>query len=187
MIVNNFRRLRVLTALTAAMLISATANAGFDQLDVHTTTKFNPPIPFGASGQGRIFEGDPFIGREVVEVRIHWNVVVADGYDAAAIHADVRLPIDAYSGAAAQIILDGPTLGWSGSGAFNHFEATDRYNGFFGQAGTPSDWQSWGLPFDAVDVLPTSRIEIDYLIPEPATLLLLGLGGLALLRRPKES
>jgi len=37
-----------------------------------------------------------------------------------------------------------------------------------GQFRIPWSFQSWGLPFDAVDVLPTSRIEIDYLVPEPS-------------------
>ena len=159
------KRLWVLTVLVVALLISATANAGGNPADVRMTTHFSPPLTFGVAADGRIFAGDPFIGREVVEVRITWDVVVADGHDAADIFADVFLPINTNSGNSV-IILDGATLGWSGSGTFNHYEATDRYNGFFGQAGTGFGHQSWGLPFDAVDILPTSRIEIDYVVPE---------------------
>ena len=146
----------------ATLLILSSAAA-----DVRTAT-FSAPNPFGTAGDGMILEGDPFAGREVVEVRVSWDVVVADGHDAAHILANVHLPIDPFSGTAG-IILDGTTLGCSGSGTINHYEATDRYNGFFGEVGTWWGWQSWGLPFDAVEVLLTSGIEIDYLAPEPRT------------------
>ena len=162
-----------LAVFAAALLIPALAAA-----DVRTTD-FTAPNPFGTAGDGMIFEDDPFAGREVVEVRVAWDVVVADGHDAADILADVHLPIHPYSGTAG-ITLDGTTLGWSGSGTFNHYEATDRYNGFFGEVGTAWWWQSWGLPFDAVDVLPTSRIEIDYLVPEPSTTTMMVMGLLGL-------
>jgi len=187
------KKLWVLTILAAALLISATANAGFgpnggyDPNDVRTTTDFSPPYPFGTAGDGAIFPDKPYIEREVVEVRIYWDVVVADGYDAADILANVHLPIITDSGSLAEIILDGPTLGWSGSGTFNHYEVTGRYNFSFGPVWTPYGWISYGLPFDAVDVLPTSRIEIDYLVPEPATMILLTLGGLGLLSRRKRA
>ena len=73
-----------LAVLGAALLIPATANAGFDPADVRTTTRFEPPTLFGSAGSGIIFAGDPLIGLEVVETRVYWDVVVADGHDAAA-------------------------------------------------------------------------------------------------------
>ena len=98
-------------------------------------------------------------------MRIYWDIVVADGYDAKNIIANVYLPIITDSGYLAEIVLDGPTLGWSGSGTFRHFEVTDRYNFSFGPVWTSYSWWSSGIPFDKVEVLPSSRIEIDYLIP----------------------
>ena len=177
-----------LVILGAALLIPAVATA-----DVRTTTRFEPPIAFGAAVDGVIFPGDPLIAFEVVETRVYWDVVVADGHDAADIFADVFLPIDTNSGLVADINLDGRTLGWSGSGTFSHTEKTDRYNGLFAQAGTGFGSQSWGLSPDAVDVLPTSRIEIDYIVPEPSTmtLLVLGLGCIGIfckrLTAPREA
>ena len=166
-----------LAVLGAVLLIPAIAMA-----EVRTTTRFEPPTIIGVAADGRLFPGDPLIGLEVVGTRIYWDVIVADGQDASEIRADVLLPIDTNSGFAAGIILDGPTLGWSGSGTFNHFEATGRFNGYFGEAGTPFAFQSFGLPSNAVSILPTSRIEIDYaVVPEPSTFLLLGLSGLATL------
>ena|GEM_PF-6631124 len=165
------RKLWAPAVLAAALLISATANAGFgsnggyDSNIVRTTTDFSPPYPFGAAGDGAIFPGKPYIEREVVEVRITWDIVVAEGYDANDILANVLLPIITDSGSLAKITLNGQALGWSGSGTFNHYEATDRYNFSFGPVWTPSGWISYGLPHDAVEVLPTSRIEIDYLAP----------------------
>jgi len=158
------RKLWVPAVLPVVLFVAATANAGADPNVVRTTTYFSPPLTFGVAADGMIFPDAPFIGREVVDVRITWDVVVADGHDANAIFADVGLPIITDSGNSV-IILDGSTLGWSGSGTFNYYEATDRYNGFFGQAGTRWGWQAWGLPYDAVEVLPTSSIEIDYLVP----------------------
>lgn len=176
-----------LAVLGAAMLIAKTANAGSDPADVRTTTRFEPPTIFGSAGSGMFFAGDPLIGLEVVEVRIFWDIVVADRRDAADIFVDVLLPIDTNTGSAAQVILDGRTLGWSGSGTFNYFEATDRLNGFFGEVGTGFGFQSWGLPRDAVDILPTSRIEIDYIVPEPTTIELLFLGCIGGLSRRRRT
>ncbi len=161
-------RLTVLGAvllIPTVLLIPAIATA-----EVRTTTRVGPPNPFGAAIDGRLFADDPLIGLEVVETRVYWDIVVADRQDAASIFADVFLPIDTNSGSFAVIDLDGRTLGWSGSGTLNHFEVTDRYNGFFAQAGSGFGAQSWGLPPDAVDILPTSRIEIDYVVPDPGTI-----------------
>ena len=171
------------------LLVATAANAGPDPADVRTTTRFGPPMPFGAAGDGRISPGDPLIGLEVVEVRVFWDVVVADGHNAADIHADVFLPIDTDAGSAATITLDGPVLGWSGSGEFHHEGTMHRLNGTFQQAPAGFGFQSWGLPPDAVDVLPTSRIEIDYAAPEPSCAALLGISSLALVlaRRRRQS
>jgi len=165
------KKLWAMTILAAVLFISATANAGvdpnggYDPNDVRTTTDFRPPYPFGTAGDGAIFPGKPYIEREVVEVRITWDIVVAEGYDANDILANVHLPIITDSGPRAEITLNGQALGWSGSGTFNHYEVTDRYNFSFGPVWTSYDWVSYGLPYDAVEVLPTSRIEIDYLAP----------------------
>jgi len=121
---------------------------------------------FGVALDGMIFADDPLIGLEVVEVRVFWDVSVADGHDAADIQAGVFLPIDTNSDVPATINLDGLALGWSGSGVFNHAGTTELLNGVFAQAGTWFGYESWGLPYDAVDILPTSRIEIDYVAPE---------------------
>lgn len=181
-------RIVTFTIITACVwAFTAPVSAGFDPADVRTTTDFRSPMPFGTAGDGAIFPGKPYAGREVVEVRVWWDVAVADGHDAAAIKADVILPIVTDSGGLAGIILDGPALGWSGSGTFNHYEVTDRYNFSFGPVWTPWGWQSWGLPFDAVEVLPTSRIEIDYLAPEPSSgAALLLISAPALLRRRRR-
>lgn len=175
-------------ALLAVVLLAATAaNAEPDPADIHTTTRFGPPMPFGAAGDGRIFAGDPLSGLEVVEVRVFWDIVVADGQDAADIFADVFLPIDTNTGLPATITLDGPVLGWSGSGEFHHEGTMHRLNGTFQQAPAGFGFQSWGLPPDAVDILPTSRIEIDYVAPEPSCAALLAIMGLALVRRRRQS
>jgi hypothetical protein len=173
----------VLIILGAVLLISATASADFDPADLRTTTYFQPPREFGMAADGLVWPGDPLIGLEVVNMRIYWDVTVADGQNAADIRADVSLPINTNSGVFAQFILDGPVLGWSGSGSFHHDEATDKFNGFFAEAGTGFGSVSFGLPYGTVDILPTSRIEIDYLVPEPTTLSLLGLGVWVVSRR----
>jgi len=170
--------------LATALLVPATANAGFDPADVRTTTRFGPPTVFGVAADGMIFPGDPLIGLEVVEVRVTWDVAVGERCDAADISAYVSLPIDTGSGA--MVNLDGPVLGWTGSGSFHHYEATDRLNGVFGEAGTRFGWTAICSPSGAADVLPTSRIEIDYLIPEPSSAALLAIMGLALVRRRRS-
>ena len=98
-------------------------------------------------------------------MRTYWDVVVDDGHDAANIDAHVNLPIDTHTNTPSTIVLDGPVLGWAGSGTFNHFESTQKFNGYFRQAWTWWGWTAVGLPTDAVEVLSTSRIEIDYLLP----------------------
>jgi len=175
-------------AAVAALLIPAAANAGYDPADLRTTTQFGPPTMFGVALDGRMFPGDPLIGLEVVEVRITWDVVVDPGADAADIDAYVSLPIDTNTAAWAMFDLDGPALGWSGSGTFHYYEATDKLNGVFGPENVGFGWTALFDPFDAADVLPSSKIEIDYIAaPEPASAALLAISGLALLRRRRRT
>ncbi|MCF7958445.1 MAG: hypothetical protein K9M57_08360, partial [Phycisphaerae bacterium] len=128
------------------------------------------------AGQGAIFPGKLYAGREVVAVRIYWDIVVAEGYDAAEIIANMHLPILSDPEHLVKIPLDGTVLGWSGSGTFSYHEVTDKYNFKFGPEWTGYDWWFTGpwdpsdplvemWPLDAVEVLPSSHIEIDYLIP----------------------
>lgn len=176
------RRLCRLAVLAVAMLMPTIANAGYDPADVRTTTRFTPPTELGMASDGRMWADDPLIGLEVVKVRITWDVVVAEGFDAADIYADVVLPINTKSGAGAGIALSGPALKWSGSGLQQHYEETDRYNGFFAEGGF--GWTA--VPGGAAVVLPISRIEIDYLVPEPSCAVLLAISGLAILRRRRR-
>jgi len=177
-----------LAFLAAAMLITATANAAaFDPADVRTTTRFEPPMTFGVAADGRIFPGDPLIGLEIVEVRVFWDIVVADGHNAADINAYASLPIDTDSGFPPIIALDGPALGWFGDGPFELLQVTDRLNGFFPEAPAGFGWTATGLPFDAVEILPTSHIEIDYIVPEPSTMALLILGAMAVCRKRRRA
>jgi hypothetical protein len=158
-----------LCAVAAAILTPAIAPAESPAPLERRTATFPTPASINLAGDGIVMEEDPFRERPVVEVRIRWDVTVAEGHDAADITANVLLPIDTDSGSPAVIDLDGPTLGWSGAGTFTHFEATDRYNGVFGDAGTWYSWEATGLPFDTVEVQPDSIIEVDYLVPEPGS------------------
>jgi hypothetical protein len=180
------KNLCVLGILGAVLLISAPASADPTPANLRTTTLFSPPMSFGAISDGFIFPGDPLIGLEVVNVRICWDVTVAIGQDAADIRAEASLPINTNSRAPARFILDGPVLEWSGSGSFHHERATDEFNGFFAEAGTGFGSQSWGLDYGTVDILPTSYIEVDYLIPEPSTMTLLTLGGIAVFGKRRK-
>lgn len=175
-------KLCVLGVLSAALLITQATNAGPDEV---RTVKFGGPMSFGVIGDGIVPADAPYAGREVIEVRINWDVTVADGYNAADIDAHVYLPIIIGSGSLARIDLNGTTLGWSGSGSFEHSVTTDRYNFLFGPVGTRWGWQALGPgPEDAQ--VTQSSIEIDYLVPEPATMGLLAIGGLPLLRRRRK-
>lgn len=166
----------------AASSITQTVFAGAGDVEIRTTTDFEPPKVIGMAVDGAVFPGKPYIGCEVIEVRIYWDVVVPRGYNAADIKANVILPIVKDSGGLSQVILDGSVLGWSGSGTFNHVDITDRYNFAFGPEWTRWGWQATGLPRGIADVLATSRIEIDYIVPEPATIGLLVTGAVFLLR-----
>lgn len=160
--------------------------SAYDPADVRTTTRFRPPTQFGLSSDSILPTGDPLIGLEVVAVRITWDVAVDDGHDAADIDAHVSLPIDTASGVGASFNLDGASLGWSGSGTFHHHEATDRFNGVFGPADVWFGWTAVFDSFDAAEVLSSSKIEIDYLVPEPSSAALLALAGLAIVRRRRR-
>jgi hypothetical protein len=157
------KRLCLLTALAVSLLVPAVASAAYDPADVRTTTQFGPPTMFGVAADGMIFPGDPLIGLEIVKVRITWDVAVNDGYDSADIDAYVSLPIDTHTPVVPTFDLDGSALGWSGSGTKHHYEETDRFNGHFAEAGTWFGWTALFDPFDAADVLPSSKIEIDYI------------------------
>ena len=140
--------------------------------EVLTTTSFGPPSGFGYVADGMLFPGSPFANRKVLEVRVYWDVVIPEGYDAADIDASVILPIQSVVTTSPWPIipvfdLSGSTLGWTGSGTFNHSQTFTAPNLAFGPVGSYFTHQALGLPYDVPQVLPTSRIEIDYFLAPP--------------------
>ncbi len=150
----------VLTAACLSHLVAGQALAV--QL---TTTNFGPPSGFGYVADGALFEDSPFLELDVVEIRVFWDVEVAAGSDAALIQGYMNLPIYVGQNPITTFNLSGDVNGWSGSGTFNYRKTVNTPNMKFGDAWTFFS-QSVLVPqgFDA-NILPGSRVEIDYIAP----------------------
>lgn len=159
-------------ALTA--LWAGTANAG-----VVETREFAFPRA-NMSTFGAIFEGDPWIGSEIIEASINFRVEVTSG-SAADLSVIVDLPITPDAGNVSFVLINGADLGWSGTGIFEYTQVTDMLNGV-GRVG------SYGAEFPTPDfsarLLEGSGITLSYIpVPAPASLGLFALPALATRRR----
>ncbi|MFN3168755.1 MAG: PEP-CTERM sorting domain-containing protein [Phycisphaeraceae bacterium] len=140
---------------------------------VRTTTDFGPPGGFGFVSDNVLFPGSPYATRAVLEVRVFWDVAVGEGLDAANIDASVTLPIQINTTTnpwpiIPVISMNGQQEGWSGSGTFSYRQTITGQDMSFGPG-----WTFWTYqalyeggppgPIDDIEVLPTSRIEIDYI------------------------
>lgn len=130
--------------------------------------------------------------KDIVETRIHWEFSTDHAFgnlaDAATIAMDFQAPINDI----ARIWnVTGADLGWSGTGSFVGDLSTDYLNDqvldFPGSA--DGDFALWFMRLYNTDdaqplggVFTNSYIEVD-LVPEPASIALVGLGALCLLRR----
>lgn len=160
-------------AASAAVLVAA-AGAGAQQTIEWTFAQVNQSL------QGALFDGDPLVGMQVVNTRIYLNILVEPGSNAADLHIDRSFPLIPEDGAGNVLVLEGAELGWSGSGTFNYFLETTGFNGTL-VAGR------WGAETYGVfgELLEGSRIEMD-VVPAPGAAAVLGLAGVATLRRRRR-
>jgi hypothetical protein len=149
----NWSLLRCWRACCAAAFLAASLSASAE------TATFNF-AQVGSSFSAFLPADDPLIGKEIVSARIYLDVESFPGSDAANFFTDISFPIEPFAGNTNAIVLFGSDLGWSGSGTFNYFEETTRFNGVFVSARYGGETP--GENFDGL-VLDTSRIEFDYI------------------------
>jgi hypothetical protein len=146
-------------------IVLALAVAGFPLADSRAGTATFLFASVGQSYLAFLPSDDPALGREIISARIVLSVESFPGSDAANFFTDIAFPIEPLPGNDNSLVLAGSDLGWSGSGQFDYFEETDRFNGRFISARYGAETP--GLDFDGV-ILDGSRIEFTY-VPEPAT------------------
>lgn len=166
----------ILSLLATAVVAPNTASAQ------EIATETFDLAPLGLSILSALEEDDPLVGKEVVSARFYIDFEAFPGADAANLITDYLLPIEPLPGGTSFFLFTGADHGWSGSGTFSYFEETDRFNGTFVSGFYASETTGLG-PFEG-GWLDNARIEIDYVVPEPTTVvLLLGGAGLVVARR----
>lgn len=151
---------------------------GFPAIATAEIATFNF-APVGTSFSAFLAPDNPLTGKEIVSARIYLDVDSFPGSDAADFFTDISFPIQPLPGNENALVLFGMDLNWSGVGLFHFFEETTRFNGVF----VPARYggETGGEFFDGA-LIPGSRIEFDYIVPEPGTVFLLALGAAALIR-----
>lgn len=169
-----------MTILTARALFLASCLGcifAFPALATAETATFNF-APVGTSFSAFLGPDNPLVGKEIVSARIYLDVESFPSSDAADFFTDISFPIEPLPGNENALVLFGADLNWSGSGLFHFFEETTQFNGVF----VPARYggETGGETFNGA-ILAGSRIEFDYVVPEPGTVFLLALGAAALI------
>ena len=151
------------------VILSAPANAG--------TVTFNF-ASVGTSYSAFLAPDSPLIGKEVTSARIYLNVESFPGSDAANFFTDLSFPISPFPGNENVLVLVGSDLGWSGSGTFEFFQETTRFNGIFVSARFAGETP--GENFDGT-ILEGSRVEFDFAsVPDNGGISMAACAGAAL-------
>ncbi len=158
-----------------ALTFTTTATAGDVQTKVFNFANV------GQSYSAAIFANDPIVGQQVIGARIYLDISSPPGSDAAFFKTDLALPLIPDPGKTNVVVLSGTSLGWSGEGTFSYFEETDNIQGVFISTGFGGSSSGEGGFFG--QILPGSRVEVDYVIPAPGAASLLAGASLIALRR----
>ncbi len=166
------------TAVCAVLVCAGSALAGFNPNNPNIRTNRYFFANVGTTYSAIVLPNDEIIGSPVVRVDVSPNLEVAPGSDASNFFTNLILPIIPAPGNFGGFGTDGPAQGWSGSGTFNFFESTDRYNGV-GRTG------GFGAETGGVQgaLLPDTNIDVFYVVPAPGGAAILAMGGLSLTRR----